>query len=120
MSSSLSSSSPSSVAADVLEPEATPSGTIEGSRSPETANVGTPLTSSGGKPSIPSAPSSYSMPNSSARSLEPVVGSGRSAAASSCASDEVPPRREAFDLLRGKGDFLGDEDGAERKRESSS
>jgi hypothetical protein len=32
----------------------------------------------------------------------------------------VPPRREAFDLLRDKVDFLVDEDGAERKRESSS
>ena len=54
--------------------------------------------------SHPSTPSSYLMPNSSARSLRPVVGSGRSAVASSCTSDE-PPRREVFDLLRGKVDL---------------
>lgn len=124
MSSSLSSFSSSSVAGGVVEPEATPSEIIEGSRSPETANVGTPSTSSGGRPSIPSAPSSYSSPNSSARSLEPEVGSGKSAAASSWARDEAPPRSEAFDLLRDKecfGDgFLEDEDGTERKWESSS
>ena len=44
------------------------------------------------------------MPNSSARSLEPVIGSGRSAVAISCTSDD-PPWREAFDLLRGKVDL---------------
>ena len=59
------------------------------------------MTSSGGKPSISSAPSSYSIPNPSARSLDPVVGSGKSAAASYWARDDVPPQRDMFDLFQG-------------------
>ncbi|OBZ73674.1 hypothetical protein A0H81_06356 [Grifola frondosa] len=48
----------------------------------------TPLTS--WCSSIPSAPSSYSIPNSSAKSFEPALGSGIKATASSCASEYRP------------------------------
>ena len=71
------------VAAGVAKPEATPSKSFEESRLSETTNVGTSLTYSGGKSSIPSAPKSYSIPNTFVRSFDAAVGSSKSAAASS-------------------------------------
>ena len=95
----------------------------------------------GAPASMPSAPSSYSMPNSSASIFEPALGSGRRATASSCAREwraegpsssiwamdcarEAAARREVADLLRlrerlwREGERRGAEEvEAERKRE---